>query len=73
VNVIKAKKQFGQNFLKDVSIKNKIIESMPQSDNIVVEIGPGLGDLTEKLLLEKEVVAIEIDCAKAGLRLSIGT
>ena len=59
--MIKAKKQFGQNFLKDVFYKNKIIESMPQSDNIVVEIGPGLGDLTEKLLLEKEVVAIEID------------
>lgn len=59
--MIKAKKQFGQNFLKDVFYKEKIIESMPQSDNIVVEIGPGLGDLTEKLLLKKEVVAIEID------------
>ena len=59
--MIKAKKQFGQNFLKDEFFKNKIIESMPDSDHTVIEIGPGLGDLTEKLLLTKAVVAIEID------------
>jgi len=59
--VIKAKKQFGQNFLKDPHIKEKIIQSMPDSDNVIVEIGPGLGDLTEKLLQKKAVVAVEID------------
>lgn len=46
---IQAKKQFGQNFLKDESIKNKIIQSIPDSEKIV-EIGPGLGDLTHGLL-----------------------
>ena len=56
-----AKKKFGQNFLKDDYIKDKIIQAMPNSDNIVVEIGPGLGDLTKKLLEKKKVKAIEID------------
>lgn len=46
---IKAKKHFGQNFLKDEVIKNKIIQSIPKSD-LIVEIGPGLGDLTRELL-----------------------
>jgi 16S rRNA (adenine1518-N6/adenine1519-N6)-dimethyltransferase len=34
---------------------------MPKSDNLVIEIGPGLGDLTEKLLEKRKVRAIEID------------
>jgi 16S rRNA (adenine1518-N6/adenine1519-N6)-dimethyltransferase len=59
--MIKAKKKFGQNFLKDEKIKDKIIESMPNSSNKIVEIGPGLGDLTERLLKKRTVSAIEID------------
>ncbi len=59
---IKAKKKFGQNFLKDESIKQKIIEAMPNDDLTIVEIGPGLGDLTKKLLeKEKSIIAFEID------------
>ncbi len=58
---VKAKKRFGQNFLKDSSVLDKIIQSMPHSDNIVVEIGPGLGDLTKRLLHKKDVIAFEID------------
>lgn len=58
---IKAKKKFGQNFLKDETVLNKIIQSMPQNDNMVVEIGPGLGDLTKKLVKCKEVTAFEVD------------
>ena len=34
---------------------------MPNTNNLVVEIGPGLGDLTEKLLEKRRVKAIEID------------
>jgi 16S rRNA (adenine1518-N6/adenine1519-N6)-dimethyltransferase len=34
---------------------------MPNTDNLVVEIGPGLGDLTEKLLEKRRVLAYEID------------
>jgi 16S rRNA (adenine1518-N6/adenine1519-N6)-dimethyltransferase len=58
---IKAKKRFGQNFLKDESVLEKIIEAMPYNDNHIVEIGPGLGDLTKKLVKNEEVTAYEVD------------
>ena len=58
---IKAKKKFGQNFLKDESVLFKIIESMPHNTNTIVEIGPGLGDLTKKLVKCKDVTAYEVD------------
>ncbi len=34
---------------------------MPNTNNLAVEIGPGLGDLTEKLLEKRRVLAVEID------------
>jgi len=34
---------------------------MPNDNNLIVEIGPGLGDLTEKLLQKNSLVAYEID------------
>jgi len=56
------KKKFGQNFLKDEAILYKIIESIPHSDRVTVEIGSGLGDLTQKLLEQKKrVIAFEVD------------
>jgi len=58
---IEAKKRFGQNFLKDSAVLERIIQSMPKSDRLVIEIGPGLGDLTQKLLETKDVIAFEID------------
>lgn len=58
---VKAKKEFGQNFLKDDTILNKIIQSMPHNDNHIVEIGPGLGDLTKNLVKYKDVTAYEVD------------
>jgi len=58
---IKAKKKFGQNFLKDDQVLIKIIQSMPKNDNHLVEIGPGLGDLTKKLVKCKDVTAYEVD------------
>ena len=58
---IKAKKRYGQNFLKDTAVLEKIIQSMPKTDNIAVEIGPGLGDLTKRLIHIKDVIAFEID------------
>ncbi len=65
--MIKAKKKFGQNFLKDESIKKQIIQSMPKDNKLVVEIGPGLGDLTKELLkASKRVVAFEIDLELCG-------
>jgi 16S rRNA (adenine1518-N6/adenine1519-N6)-dimethyltransferase len=59
--LIKAKKKFGQNFLKDDMIKEKIIETISKSRGKIIEIGAGLGDLTEKLLDSNGVVAFEID------------
>jgi 16S rRNA (adenine1518-N6/adenine1519-N6)-dimethyltransferase len=59
-NVI-AKKQFGQNFLKDESVLRKIIEAMPKTPHKIVEIGPGLGDLTKFLVDVKSVEAFEVD------------
>jgi len=59
-NVV-AKKKFGQNFLKDESVLRKIVEAMPKNDNKIVEIGPGLGDLTKFLVDVKSVEAFEVD------------
>jgi 16S rRNA (adenine1518-N6/adenine1519-N6)-dimethyltransferase len=59
-NVV-AKKKFGQNFLKDETVLRKIIEAMPKNDNKIVEIGPGLGDLTKFLVNVKSVEAFEVD------------
>lgn len=56
-----AKKQFGQNFLKDESVLRKIIEAMPKNEHKLVEIGPGLGDLTKFLVDVKSVEAFEVD------------
>ncbi|BDU50534.1 16S rRNA (adenine(1518)-N(6)/adenine(1519)-N(6))-dimethyltransferase RsmA [Haliovirga abyssi] len=59
----KHKKQFGQNFLQDKAILNRIIAvSDISKEDSVLEIGPGEGALTE-LLLEnaKKVTCIEVD------------
>lgn len=58
-----ARKRFGQNFLNNASVIENIIESAELSEeDHVIEIGPGRGALTRKLL-EKNVrlTAIEID------------
>ena len=59
----KAKKSLGQNFLKSVPALNKIVEAGEISkDDIILEIGPGKGALTEKLLEKSNcVVAVEKD------------
>ena len=58
---VKAKKQYGQNFLKDTAILDRIIQSMPLNNNYIVEIGPGLGDLTKNLVKYKDLTAYEVD------------
>ncbi len=57
------KKKFGQNFLNDENILNKIVkESEIPDDTLVIEIGPGAGALTNKLKeIAKNVLAYEID------------
>lgn len=56
-------KKFGQNFLIDKSILDKIIESADiTKQDCVLEIGPGIGTMTQRLAEEAgEVVAVEID------------
>ena len=60
---IKPKKSLGQNFLIDNNVIEKIIDfSEIQAGDVVLEIGPGLGSLTEKLVEKaKNVYAIEIE------------
>lgn len=60
---IRAKKKFGQNFLVDQGILSRIVEVADvQADDVVLEIGPGTGNLTEHLLSHaKKVIAVEID------------
>jgi len=60
-NDVVAKKKFGQNFLIDESVVRRIVEAMPHNDNIIAEIGPGLGDLTKHLVNVKSVIAFEVD------------
>lgn len=57
-----ADKKFGQNFLKDDFYLKQIIQSMPKDKLKIVEIGPGLGDLTKELLISSNyVIAFEVD------------
>ena len=56
-------KKFGQNFLIDTHILDKIIDSAEISkDDCVIEIGPGIGTMTQYLAEKaREVIAVEID------------
>lgn len=58
-------KKFGQNFLIDEHVLNKIISAAGVAgDDMVLEIGPGFGTMTQYLAeAAREVVAVEIDKA----------
>ena len=58
-------KKFGQNFLIDTNVLDKIISSAEiTKDDCVLEIGPGIGTMTQYLAESaREVVAVEIDKA----------
>jgi 16S rRNA (adenine1518-N6/adenine1519-N6)-dimethyltransferase len=60
---VRPTKQRGQNFVIDANTVRRIVrEAALWPDDVVVEVGPGLGSLTLALLAEAEsVVAIEID------------
>lgn len=71
----KPKKKWGQNFLRNRGAVEKIVAAVdPEPDDIVVEIGPGEGVLTEKLVaLPNRVIAVEIDPElEAKLRAKFG-
>lgn len=60
---IKANKSLGQNFLTNEEVIEKIVESADiKKDELIIEIGPGLGTLTKRLLEKAEkVICIELD------------
>lgn len=66
---VKPKKSLGQHFLTDKNIARKIVDSLTWNDyHCVLEIGPGMGVLTEYLLQipEKDIRFVEIDQASVA-------
>jgi 16S rRNA (adenine1518-N6/adenine1519-N6)-dimethyltransferase len=65
---VRAKKGLGQHFLVDRSVLDKIISAAQlASTDTVIEVGPGLGILTEELLKRAgKVIAIEVDSKLAA-------
>ena len=62
-NQHQAKKRFGQNFLHDHAVIERIVKCIqPHTDENIIEIGPGLGALTREILpLSKKISVIELD------------
>jgi 16S rRNA (adenine1518-N6/adenine1519-N6)-dimethyltransferase len=61
---VRAKKNLGQHFLTDKNIARKIVESLQKKDiQQVLEVGPGMGVLTQYLLEERglHTYVVEID------------
>jgi len=58
-----ARKRFGQNFLHDPGVIERIIRAIhPKPDDAIVEIGPGLGALTEEILaVNPKLQVVELD------------
>ena len=58
-----AKKRFGQNFLTDQGVIASLVEAIsPKADDLMVEIGPGLGALTKPLLQRLTLLhVVEVD------------
>jgi 16S rRNA (adenine1518-N6/adenine1519-N6)-dimethyltransferase len=63
------KRQLGQNFLIDHNLMHLLLDSADiQSDDLVLEVGPGTGSLTEELAQRAgRVIAVEIDDALAQI------
>lgn len=58
-----AKKRFGQNFLTDQSVIASLVDAIsPKADDLMVEIGPGLGALTKPLMQKLNLLhVVEVD------------
>lgn len=53
--MVKAKKHLGQHFLKDLSIAQRIVDSLTPEPKQVMEIGPGTGVLTQYLVQRPDI------------------
>ena len=62
-STITPKRHRGQNFLVDNNIRAKIIATADiKPSDVILEVGPGMGALTEELVKRaKRVIAVEID------------
>ncbi len=60
---VRPKKSLGQHFLRDKTVAQRIVDSLSGNQKTVLEIGPGMGVLTEYLLQRSDInlYAIEID------------
>ncbi len=60
---VRAKKFLGQHFLRSDEVAQRIVDSLSSEQPHVLEIGPGMGVLTQHLIqrTQQEVCAIEID------------
>ena len=63
MKIVKPKKNLGQHFLTDLSIAKRIADTVDACPDIpILEIGPGMGVLTQYLVEKsREVKAVEID------------
>ena len=61
--MINSKKSLSQNFLTDKNVSSKIINLTDIENKVILEIGPGLGFMTEEILLKKpkKLILIEKD------------
>lgn len=62
-NYVRPKKSLGQHFLKDKNIAQRIVQSLTPLSKNVLEVGPGMGVLTEFLLQRENtnLYAVEVD------------
>jgi 16S rRNA (adenine1518-N6/adenine1519-N6)-dimethyltransferase len=69
MEAVKAKKHLGQHFLKDVEICNNIADELQPDGKYkkILEIGPGMGALTEALLNQKKADLYVIDIDKESI------
>lgn len=62
-NLVRPKKALGQHFLVDLNIARKIVDAMSDDVNVIVEVGAGMGVLTQYLVEEnlEKLRVVEID------------
>ena len=62
-NLVRPKKALGQHFLVDLNIARKIVDSMSNDVNVIVEVGAGMGVLTQYLIQDRleKLRVVEID------------
>lgn len=67
MTVVRAKKNLGQHFLTDLNIAEKIVGSLSSNSKNVLEIGPGMGVLTQFLFKKTTINTIAIDIDRESI------